>query len=428
MCIQQMNVLLYTTVGYSEKYLELLDLYCDSLCYTHRQVKHLLVICDESFQSRVIDILSKYAFFKWYIHAVEDSSTPVAASMHKLHIFDFKEIHRFSIALYVDADCLFTDSYEVFLNNPIQDGKLYVYQEGKKFNCQTYGLWTMQGSNAVGWFNDKQLERLEKLGKKPFNAGLFMFRITPLMESHFQGLNKFIEDYKGEHFYEQSFMNTWFSFNNLTDNSIFHRRNVAMMTTHNQFEDYTTLHHVILHFNMKAAMGVEKHALMTRYITMLKTKQPPRMYPSRALMAEVLIPEGAKVVQLGGVEDGTFADSLVSNNPSKLHLIDSWSSFSSSSKLPAIVLDKFRFNPNVNVFQGDAVTYFKTIQKASQEVLILSEDNVTTDILEKAYTCIRKYGLILCTVHRSDAVFSFCEKYEIHIIAQSGNVYALRVH
>lgn len=408
-----MTVLLYTTVGFSEKYLELLNLYCDSLCYSNKQNKHLLVICDTSFQSRVIDILSKYAFLKWYIHVVEDSLTPVNASMHKLYLFDFKDIHHFSIALYVDVDCLFTDSYELFLTNPIQDGKLYVYQEGKVFQCETYSLWSIKDGKAIGWFNDKHLDRIYSLGKKPFNAGLFMFRISPLMESHFRGLNKFIENYKGAHFYEQSFMNTWFSLNDFTDNTIFRKDNVAMMTTHNQFKDYTTCKHAIMHFNMKAAMGVEKHTLMTKYIDILKqeNKHEARIFHSRELMVSVLIPEYAKITQIGDVKDDIFGDHLVSKHPSKLLLIDEWS----DHNIPRRIMDKFQFNPNVALCEDNAETYFKMIKKNSLDVLILAEATV----LEKAYEYVRTYGLIFVPLHN-------CEKFKDAIIAQSVDTYCLQ--
>jgi hypothetical protein len=331
--------------------------------------------------------------------------------MHKLHLFDFKDIYRFSIALYVDVDCLFTDSYELFLNNPIVDGKLYVYPEGQVFHCKTYGLWSIKDGKPVGWFNDKHLERLDALGKKPFNAGLFMFRITPLMESHFHGLNKFIENYKGDHFYEQSFMNTWFSLNNFTDDTIFRRDNVAMMTTHNQFKDYT-IKHPIMHFNMKAAMGVEKHTLMTKYIDMLKKKQSHRNYPSRELMASVLIPEYAKITQIGHVKDDTFGDLLVSKHPSKLLLIDEWS----DHNVPRRILDKFQFNPNVAVCEGDVETYFKMIKKHSLDILILADGS----ILEQAYDYVRTYGLIIVPIHN-------CEKFKDAIIAQSADTYCIQI-
>jgi hypothetical protein len=240
-----------------------------------------------------------------------------------------------------------------------------------------------------------------------------MFRITPLMESHFRGLNKFIENYKGEHFYEQSFMNTWFSLNDFTDTTIFRRDNVAMMTTHNQFKDYTTIQHAIMHFNMKAAMGVEKHTLMTKYIDLLKeqSKQPSRSFPSRELMASVLIPEYAKITQIGDVKDDTFGEHLISKHPSRLILIDEWS----DPNVPRRILDKFQFNPNVEICEGNTETYFKMIRKNSLDVLILAK--ATADELEKAYDYVRAYGLIFAPI---------CEKFKGTIIAQTTDACVLR--
>ena len=94
------RALIYTTVGKSEEYLKCLEWFCKSLSYTSRTTINLLVICDISFHTAVLNTLKQFAFLNYYVMDVPNSTTPEEASKHKTKIFEFPQVFHFSKILY----------------------------------------------------------------------------------------------------------------------------------------------------------------------------------------------------------------------------------------------------------------------------------------------------------------------------------------
>jgi len=51
---------------------------------------------------------------------------------------------------------------------------------------------------------------MKKQNQKPFNAGQFLFQNTQSMKAHFQNIKWMIENWSGDYFFEQCFMNYYF--------------------------------------------------------------------------------------------------------------------------------------------------------------------------------------------------------------------------
>ena len=51
----------------------------------------------------------------------------------------------------------------------------------------------------------------------PFNAGQFLFKNSTKMKAHFDNVNWFMQNWPGQYFFEQAFMNHYFCVNAFTD-------------------------------------------------------------------------------------------------------------------------------------------------------------------------------------------------------------------
>ena len=90
-----------------------------------------------------------------------------------------------------------------------------------------------------------------------FNAGFFGFLNNEAMKQHFDNILEMVKNFKGEYYYEQSFMNKYFNLKNLTDLTVINDENCIMnfsMDMRNKFLQFrrTPLNNVgkIVHFSV----------------------------------------------------------------------------------------------------------------------------------------------------------------------------------
>ena len=408
------SLLLYTTVGKSEEYLKCLEWFCKSLTYTTRATLHLLVICDVSFHFKVVSILNQYAFLNYYLMDVPNSTTPVEASMHKVKIFDFPQIFHFRNALYVDLDCLFLGSLSFLFKKKIEDNKLYVFAEKdavENNNLIPFSL-SRENNKDLCYYREEHWNFLKKHNKLPFNAGLFMFRCSPIMEQHFRKLNEFIKNFKGDFFYEQSFMNTYFHLNNVSDYSMFDKTNIFMLKEH-KLSDVTPEHNII-HFNCHiSGEGDKKAVAMAEYFTQFKESHPAgfAQFDTRDEMIDQLIPSGGTIVEIG-VFQGDFAEVLAKANPKHLYLVDCWEggigsgdvdgnnfkNFSSGEELWNSVKARYEFYPNISIHRQYSSEFLKSLKDSSIDVIYIDGDHSYKGVkedLNNAFPKVKKGGWIM---------------------------------
>jgi len=427
------RALIYTTVGKSQEYLRCLEWFCKSLMYTSRTTINLLVICDISFHTTVVNTLKRFAFLNYYVMDVPNSTTSEEASKHKTKIFEFPQVFHFSKILFVDLDCLFLGDITSILSTPVNDNKLYVWPERiivEKNNLVVFSL-SREDNKNVCYYNDAHWNFLNKHNKLPFNAGLFMFRSSKLMEQHFHKLNHFMDTFKGDGFFEQSFMNTYFHLNNLSDYSIFTYDNVIMgindkepdeaavgtkryslhKTFHSEFEKIKT---TIAHFSGKAGDGKSKADMMADYFHKYKQLNPLyyNEYETRNEMIKQLVPEGATIVEIG-VFQGEFAEVLADTNPKHLYLVDCWEPqginsgdvdgnnmkrFSSGVELWNSVKEKYAFYPNISIHRQYSSEFLKSIEDLSIDIIYIDGDHSYEGVkedLNNAFPKIKKGGWIM---------------------------------
>jgi lipopolysaccharide biosynthesis glycosyltransferase len=448
------QVLLYSCVGKNEDYVNLLELFCESLCVTNPHVvKNLLIIGDISFHNRIHDILSKYAMMNYYILDTPDSFTSEQASMNKLKIFDFPHIRKFQIALYVDLDCLFLGNLNFIFESPIEDNKLYAYAERESVEENKLCYYCLSDdSGKYVYYNHEDKEFLQKHSKLPFNAGLFMFRISDTMKRHFDTLNEFVHTHKGKFFFEQGYMNTYFHLTNVSDTSFFTKRNV-MMLERNSVSEVSLGIHKIVHFILTGAgTPTAKYAAMSTFWEEHKSKfkhSGISIYPLRKDMIDALIPHYANVLEIG-VFKGHFSEELASRIPQTLHLVDMWEEkpmssgdkdgnnvevIPDASTLFKSVSHRFRFNKNIKIHRMRSSDFLKLMKPNSLDVAYLDGDHSYEGVkadLEAVLPCVRKHGWIMGHDYEMNmekartryefgvkrAVDEFCMKYNYSIHAK----------
>jgi hypothetical protein len=345
---------------------------------------------------------------------VPNSTTPIQASMHKLKIFDFPEIFHFRTALYVDLDCLFLGSLTFLFKKPIEDNKLYVFAERDSVennNLISFSL-SKEDNKDICYYTEEHMKTLRKHNKLPFNAGLFMFRCTRIMKQHFHKLNDFVKNFKGAYFYEQSFMNTYFHLNNVSDFSLFDRKNIFMLHNH-KLSDVTPEHRII-HFNQIAGDGKGKVDAMSEYFSKFKQSHPAgfAQFDTRDEMIDQLIPSGGTIVEIG-VFQGDFAEVLVKTKPKHLYLVDCWEAtaicsgdvdgnnmkhFSSGEGLWKSVNARYEFYPNVSIHRQYSSEFLKSLENLSIDVIYIDGDHSYKGVkedLNNAFPKIKKGGWIM---------------------------------
>lgn len=389
------RLLLYTTVGNSPNYLRCLEWFCKSLMYTNPRGVNLLIICDAGFHTKIEAIVKDFAFLKWFLLDMPDSSSSVEASMHKVRIFDFPHVHRYHTILYVDLDCIFQGDISFVLEKEIKDNKLYVFTERESVNDNTHPAYSLRKEDNPDecYYTSEHFEILQKYNKLPFNAGLFLFRCSPLMEQHFRALNTFIRNFKGEYFYEQSFMNTCFNLNNVSDYSLFNKGNIFML--HNNWVGNIQDNHRVVHFNNflgegATKAGIMKSGLMETYFNSFKDKHPVicPTFETRDQMVSALISPDATIVEIG-VFKGDFAEVLVATNPKLLYLVDCWApepmcsgdadgnnlhTVHSGYELWDVVKKRFEFYPNIDVRRSYSSDFLATLEDRSVDVVYIDGD------------------------------------------------------
>lgn len=241
-----MRVLAYYTVGYQSTYITPMALSIKSLRHFHPDIT-VWVLCDEKLVEKVWETIPDIT-----IHAHPNSATPENASMQKLSIFDH-DLTGFDKVIYIDADILVGIPIIPLLERVTNPDKIYVYKEKDSFMEHNQIYWSLRSytRDDIKYFIDNNIF--------VFNAGLFSFIPSAIMQAHFNGVRELVRTHKGTFFYEQSFMNVYFNKRNLADYSIFIPSNYSMHAT------ISAPSNTILHFCGSPGDGSSKLTRMTDY-------------------------------------------------------------------------------------------------------------------------------------------------------------------
>jgi len=212
------NNLVYYTIGFNPKYLELLYMSIESL--RTKNAVDVLIICDESLVSQCTKKLE--CFKNIFIEPCKDSTSAMDVSMKRLFIFQY-DISKYSKIMYIDSDILVDLQLDPIFENITDYRKLYAFAEHKEMVYHTWGHFSLLN------YTNEDYEFFYKNKIYVFNCGLFVFQKTQTMNQHFSNVVDMISKHKGDYIcLEQPFMNVYFNKRNLVDTKILNERNCLM--------------------------------------------------------------------------------------------------------------------------------------------------------------------------------------------------------
>ena len=210
--------LVYYTVGFNPKYIDMLYLSIVSLRKYNTQ--DILIICDEALVETCIEKVKNIK--RVTVVACKDSINAMDSSMKKLLIFDY-DISKYKKILFVDSDILVDVRLHTVLPNVVDDGIIYAFPETRNF------MFHLEKYHSLMDYTVETFKFLVDNKIYPFNCGLFAFLNTPKMKEHFQNIRDMIDNYQGSNYhYEQSFMNVYFNTRKLANTLVFTEKNCIM--------------------------------------------------------------------------------------------------------------------------------------------------------------------------------------------------------
>jgi lipopolysaccharide biosynthesis glycosyltransferase len=213
--------LIYFSIFGSKYFIELLDICLRSISrHVDNPNFDILFITDEPTRIE-LDKLNSTKKFCCKYHLIDTPKNPIISSMSKIEIVNFKELNNYNKILYLDADTLFLKNPEIFFNLNISEGYLYTHS-----NATAQPIQTLKGypTHGLMFFSDNQLRFMaENPTVSPINAGHFLFINSSHMQLHFKNVKWFMKVWPSVYFFEQSFLNSYFTFHGLTRLEDFHK-------------------------------------------------------------------------------------------------------------------------------------------------------------------------------------------------------------
>ncbi len=248
--------LIYYSVYFDNEYLSLLETSLNSLFVESEENFDVVIITDEPTKALIQQFNSKVQFF------ITDTPVDgVEASINKTKIFEWNKIQDYRNVLYVDADVVFLTNPSSIFEKEIPTNKLCVVKEPTSspelFKTLHYGFDCL---------DDRFVEKMKQQKQTPFNAGQFLFVNTPFMKQHFDNVKWMIENWSGEYFFEQGFMNYYFCKGNIVNNELL-KNDVLLLSTltnNNQNEDINSC---LVHFVGPPLNGQKKLSYVDEWLS-----------------------------------------------------------------------------------------------------------------------------------------------------------------
>lgn len=181
--------------------------------YTQKLDFDVLFITDE-FTKNKIEKLESIKSFSYKYFILETPRNGIDASFNKLQIINFSELNNYEKVLYLDVDIWCIKDINIIFNMPMTPGILHVRSNKSKYITSDFTLPT----NGLMFLTEKLAQYiLDTPNLTPFNAGQFVFINCSHIQEHIKNTLWLSEIWPGIHFFEQSFMNTYFCLHGLTE-------------------------------------------------------------------------------------------------------------------------------------------------------------------------------------------------------------------
>lgn len=445
-----MKNLIYFVVGGDPSYIQLTKFCIHSLLQFNNLMDDdidILIICDQNYSSIV---LKELPFAK--IHICNYNDSPMRVSMRKLEIFSYPHIHQYDKLLYLDSDIVVIGSLRKLWKIDLEDDIIYVKTEN------TFS-WTDNLYHGLKMYTNEQIKDFTDNNIAPFNAGQFMLKNSAAMKEHFDNILDLIADWKGDYFFEQSFMNHYFLQNNKYNISGLENF-IEFVLNKNVSEIVCKKDLCILHFvNCGYPFPLKLHQMKDAYFH--KQKYKACLLESRSYIGNaIVLPNNCKIAEIG-VLQGDFSQILYERfKPYMLFLVDPFEGHVSSGdadgnnvqlydmeKSYQHVVERFKNNSNVNILKAKS-TILECFVDNYFDLIYIDGDHSYEGVkydLEVAYKKIKNNGWICghdlrnypakCKVKHNfqveKAVWEFCFDKGLYIqyLFMDGCVsYAIPVH
>jgi len=211
--------LLYFTMSGEDSYLNLLEICLKSINkYSPQPNFDILFITEEKFVEK-IKSFSSLSNFNFDFYITTKPVDGVAASMKKLNIFFYKNINDYKNILFLDCDTVCIQNInDIFKSN--YDPQ-YIQVACNPILTSDPDVWKKSSIYFnLDYITQQQTDFIKTQKPIPFNAGQFYFCNSERMQSHFENIIWLTKVWPGEYFFEQSFMNFYFTLNGLCKRQI----------------------------------------------------------------------------------------------------------------------------------------------------------------------------------------------------------------
>jgi hypothetical protein len=173
-----------------------------------------------------------------------DSISAMDSSMKKLRIFEY-DISNYKKVLFIDSDIIVDIDLNGIFSNIVAE-KLYAGIESFQYDFHTKPWHSLLN------YTEEDLDFFKENRIFVFNCGLFGFLNSHKMKTHFSNILSMIENYEGEYYYEQSFMNVYFNKLKLVNTNVITHTNYMMNIDVTKLSphpwEYSAYRHKIFHF------------------------------------------------------------------------------------------------------------------------------------------------------------------------------------
>ena len=207
--------LVYFTINTDEKYLSLLRVCLRSIIKNASDLSNIDFLIIGNSWDAYQALRSEFKEIEIYYHQVKAPRDGVAASMNKLHIFDFPFAINYQKILFLDCDIIFTQDIVRIFESKICDSKIYsTIHEG------AYDSLLNTREHNITNYTKEVVRSLSHSGIVAFNTGQFLMLGSEKMKRHFENINLIRSLWQKEYFFEQSFLNTYFNYNFASDTKV----------------------------------------------------------------------------------------------------------------------------------------------------------------------------------------------------------------
>lgn len=410
--------LVYFTLGHDPEYVNLTKFCLYSMLLNSPNISNrldVMIMCDESYEPYVRTHIP-YA----HVFLTDKNESAAQTSMRKLEIFSYPTIDNYEHILYLDGDVVVTKDITELFKLDISNDILYVKKETEDINAFNMLFFGLRA------YTEDHMRMFQEKKHCPFNAGHFLFKNSIEMKHHFNNILNMIKEWKGDFFYEQSFMNHYFQLNG--------KYNTHVLDAHISLYDGVTLTHMDDHATLihcfKAHLPLDFKLMNMKNIMFHEQKKKQVIvYNSISNLHELINLGATPKMAMVGAFNKDIVDAFVLFKPSKLFLIEPFSVDSRKNELAK----NYSTEDFIDVIEHVTESP-KFFEPESLDMIYVGDNtsSITRSVMEYAYRSVKNGGWILGHGFNKNgslyAVFCFDKGLRVNIVFMDENMgYAIKV-